>query len=42
MKGYLDYVVSKDAQDAAAKEAKSAALSSDLAEKAAKAVATIK
>ncbi|GGL80578.1 phosphate ABC transporter substrate-binding protein PstS [Curtobacterium sp. C1] len=42
VKGYLDYVVSKDAQDAAAKEAKSAALSSDLAEKAAKAVATIK
>ncbi|MDP4333066.1 phosphate ABC transporter substrate-binding protein PstS [Curtobacterium sp. A7_M15] len=42
VKGYLDYVVSKDAQDAAAKEAKSAALSTDLAEKAAKAVASIK
>ena len=42
VKGYLDYVVSKDAQDAAAKEAKSAALSSDLMEKAAKAVASIK
>jgi len=42
VKGYLDYVVSKDAQDAAAKEAKSAALSSDLSEKAAKAVASIK
>ncbi|MFJ4296030.1 phosphate ABC transporter substrate-binding protein PstS [Curtobacterium sp. NPDC089689] len=42
VKGYLDYVVSKDAQDAAAKEAKSAALSSDLMDKAAKAVASIK
>ena len=42
VKGYLDYVVSKDAQESAAKEAKSAALSSDLAEKAAKAVASIK
>jgi len=42
VKGYLDYVVSKDAQDAAAKQAKSAALSSDLADKAAKAVASIK
>ncbi len=42
VKGYLDYVVSKDAQAAAAKEAKSAALSDDLTEKAAKAVASIK
>ncbi|GAA3342237.1 phosphate ABC transporter substrate-binding protein PstS [Curtobacterium pusillum] len=42
VKGYLDYVVSKDAQDAAAKEAKSAALSTELSEKAAKAVASIK
>jgi phosphate transport system substrate-binding protein len=42
VKGYLDYVVSKDAQDAAAKESKSAALTSDLSEKAAKAVASIK
>ncbi|PCN48358.1 phosphate ABC transporter substrate-binding protein PstS [Curtobacterium sp. 'Ferrero'] len=42
VKGYLDYVVSQDAQQAAAKEAKSAALSSDLSEKAAKAVASIK
>ncbi len=42
MKGYLDYVVTQDAQEAAAKEAKSAALSSDLSEKAAKAVASIK
>ncbi|MBT2501814.1 phosphate ABC transporter substrate-binding protein PstS [Curtobacterium sp. ISL-83] len=42
VKGYLDYVVSKDAQDAAATQAKSAALSSDLQTKAAKAVASIK
>ncbi|WIB77164.1 phosphate ABC transporter substrate-binding protein PstS [Curtobacterium sp. MCPF17_002] len=42
VKGYLDYVVSKDAQDAAAKEAKSAALTDDLAKKAATAVASIK
>lgn len=42
VKGYLDYVVTQDAQEAAAKEAKSAALSSDLSEKAAKAVASIK
>ncbi|TDN45145.1 phosphate ABC transporter substrate-binding protein (PhoT family) [Curtobacterium flaccumfaciens] len=42
VKGYLDYVVSKDAQEAAAKEAKSAALTDDLSEKAAKAVASIK
>lgn len=42
MKGYLDYVVSSAAQDAAAKEAKSAALSSDLASKAKDAVASIK
>ncbi|PZF55374.1 phosphate ABC transporter substrate-binding protein PstS [Curtobacterium sp. MCSS17_008] len=42
VKGYLDYVVSKDAQDAAAKEAKSAALSDELSEKAAQAVASIK
>uniref|UniRef100_A0A942SXB8 Phosphate-binding protein n=1 Tax=Neobacillus citreus TaxID=2833578 RepID=A0A942SXB8_9BACI len=42
VKGYLDYVVSADAQDAAAKEAKSAALSSELQEKAAAAVASIK
>lgn len=42
VKGYLSYVVSADAQSAAAKEAKSAALSSDLSDKAAKAVATIK
>ncbi|MBO9043099.1 MULTISPECIES: phosphate ABC transporter substrate-binding protein PstS [Curtobacterium] len=42
VKGYLDYVVSSAAQDAAAKEAKSAALSSDLASKAKDAVASIK
>ncbi|RDI02106.1 phosphate ABC transporter substrate-binding protein (PhoT family) [Curtobacterium sp. AG1037] len=42
VKGYLDYVVTQDAQEAAAKEAKSAALTSDLSEKAAKAVASIK
>ncbi|ROS37610.1 phosphate ABC transporter substrate-binding protein (PhoT family) [Curtobacterium sp. PhB128] len=42
VKGFLNYVVSGDAQDAAAKEAKSAALSSDLADKAAAAVDSIK
>jgi len=42
VKGYLDYVVSQDAQEAAAKEAKSAALSDELSEKAAQAVASIK
>jgi phosphate transport system substrate-binding protein len=42
VKAYLGYVVSEDAQKAAATEAKSAALSSDLAEKAAAAVASIK
>ncbi len=42
VKGYLDYVVSDEAQDAAAKEAKSAPLSDDLAEKAKAAVDSIK
>ncbi|WIE64524.1 phosphate ABC transporter substrate-binding protein PstS [Curtobacterium sp. MCLR17_036] len=42
VKGYLDYVVSSEAQDAAAKEAKSAPLSDDLAEKAKAAVDSIK
>ena len=42
VKGYLDYVVSKDAQESAAKEAKSAALTDELSEKAAAAVASIK
>ncbi|QQD75878.1 phosphate ABC transporter substrate-binding protein PstS [Curtobacterium sp. YC1] len=42
VKGYLDYVVSSEAQDAAAKEAKSAPLSDDLAEKAKAAVESIK
>ncbi|MBT1622928.1 phosphate ABC transporter substrate-binding protein PstS [Curtobacterium flaccumfaciens pv. oortii] len=42
VKGFLSYVVTGDAQDAAAKEAKSAALSSDLAKKAAAAVDSIK
>ncbi|WP_413600875.1 phosphate ABC transporter substrate-binding protein PstS [Curtobacterium sp. Curtsp57] len=42
VKSYLTYVVSDDAQKAAATEAKSAALSSDLAKKAADAVASIK
>jgi phosphate transport system substrate-binding protein len=42
VKAYLGYVVSEDAQKAAATEAKSAALSSDLSEKAAAAVESIK
>jgi len=42
VKAYLGYVVSADAQKAAATEAKSAALSSDLGEKAAAAVKSIK
>jgi phosphate transport system substrate-binding protein len=42
VKSYLTYVVSDDAQKAAATEAKSAALSSDLGKKAADAVASIK
>lgn len=42
VKAYLGYVVSEDAQKAAATEAKSAALSSELSEKAAAAVASIK
>ena len=42
VKSYLTYVVSDDAQKAAASEAKSAALSSDLGKKAADAVASIK
>ena len=42
VKGYLSYVVSDDAQKAAASEAKSAALSTDLGKKAAAAVASIK
>ncbi|MCJ1714546.1 phosphate ABC transporter substrate-binding protein PstS [Microbacterium sp. M1A1_1b] len=42
VKAYLTYVVSDDAQKSAATEAKSAALSSDLAKKAATAVASIK
>ncbi|OIH97959.1 phosphate ABC transporter substrate-binding protein PstS [Curtobacterium sp. MCBA15_001] len=42
VKAYLTYAVSDDAQKAAASEAKSAALSSDLGKKAADAVASIK
>jgi len=42
VKGYVDYIVSSDAQKAAAEQAGSAPLSSDLASKVSKAVATIK
>ncbi|WP_426625015.1 phosphate ABC transporter substrate-binding protein PstS [Leifsonia sp. McL0607] len=42
VKGYVDYVISSDAQKAAAEQAGSAPLSSDLASKVSKAVASIK
>ena len=42
VKGYVDYVISGDAQKAAAEQAGSAPLASDLADKVSKAVASIK
>ncbi|MFJ8894544.1 phosphate ABC transporter substrate-binding protein PstS [Leifsonia sp. NPDC102414] len=42
VKGYVDYIISDDAQKAAAEQAGSAPLSSDLASKVSKAVASIK
>jgi phosphate transport system substrate-binding protein len=42
VKGYVDYIISSDAQKAAAEQAGSAPLSSDLADKVSKATASIK
>lgn len=42
VKGYVDYIISSDAQKAAAEQAGSAPLASDLADKVSKAVASIK
>ncbi|MBN9631662.1 MAG: phosphate ABC transporter substrate-binding protein PstS, partial [Actinobacteria bacterium] len=42
VKGYVDYIISSDAQKAAADQAGSAPLSSDLSSKVSKAVASIK